>query len=228
MTALSSNLHVCECLKICSQAQQSSSFTFYIYQNDVLSQQLCENVLSFIKIEKKKKNNNMKEDESSVLTAIATKEEESFRRNVINVNEKDIFDQKTLVTAVVTADVLVKQIDAAIEEEPTVVAAEKTTIEVEKEITMRTEEKSTMRTEEKTVIETEEKVATEEDEKSTTHYHEMLDVTTSKESDVALNLLTVASAENFISDAVEFEKEMRNYESLVLVESILSVIIIEG
>jgi len=93
MTALSSDLHVCECSKICIQAQQSSSsFTFYIYQNDVLSQQLREKVLLFIKMKKEKKKNDMKDDESSVLTAITTEEEESSMRNVINVNEEDILD----------------------------------------------------------------------------------------------------------------------------------------
>jgi hypothetical protein len=229
MTALSNDLHVCECLKICIQAQQSSSsFTFYIYQNDVLLQQLREDVLSFIKMKKEKKKNDMKDDESSILTAIATEEEEFSMRNVINVNEEYILDQKMLVTAVATAVVLEEQFDVAIEEEFTVVSEKETAIETEKETVIKIEEETVIETEEKTAIETEEKIATEEERESTTHYHEMFtSVTTSEESDVALNSLAVASAENFISDAIEFEKEIRYYKSLVLVESILFAIMIQ-
>ncbi len=126
-----------------------------------------------------------------------------------------------LVTAVTTAVVLEEQYDVAIEEKSTVVSEEETAIE--------TEEETAIEAEEEAAIETREEIATEEDEESNTHYHEMFtSVTTSKESDVALNFSTVASAWNFISDAVEFKKEIRYYESLVLVESILFVIMIQG
>jgi hypothetical protein len=230
MTALPSDLHVCECSEVCIQAQQpSSSFTSYIYQDGVLPQQLREDALPSIKMKEEEEDNDMRDDGSSVLAAIATEGEGSSMRNVINVIEEGIPDQEMLVAAAAAAVVLGGQFDAATGGESTVVSEGEAATGTEGETAIETEGEAATGTGGEAAIGTGGEVATEGGGGSTTHYHGMFTgATTSEEPGAALDPPAAASAGDFISDAVEFEEEIRYYESLVLVGSILSAIMIQG
>jgi len=216
MTALPSDLHVCECSEVCIQAQQPSSpFTSYIYQDDVLPQQLREDALPSIKVKEEEEKDDMGDDESSILAATVTEGEGSSMRNAINVNEEGIPDQEMLVAAAAAAVVLGEQFDAATGGESTVVS--------EREAATGTGGEAAIETEGEAATGTGGEAATEGGGGSTTHYHGIFTgATTSEEPGAALDPPAAASAGNFISDAVEFEEEIRYYESLVLVGSILS------